>query len=156
MTYADDEWTVFKVATGECVGVWPKDRQPVLCSLDGRIVVTSDSLCIDISPIRQWLRTYLPAMLNRAWEPVAILRLWDVETLREIAVLPGQWPSDFSPDGRTLATYDYWSESVINLWDLPPRKPRLRPLAWSLLVALLVVLAGCWWFESPGRPTRRA
>ncbi len=76
------------------------------------------------------------------------IRLLDVETGKHSAVFH-QNADGFSdnvcvsPDGKTLAVW--WSDGgqAVYLWDIPPKKPWLRILAWSAgPVAGLLLLVG--------------
>ena len=78
---------------------------------------------------------------------------WNVVEIpsgRTMATIPKQheicW---LSPDEKTLVTASNETDGVINVWDFPPRKPVLKPLAWSQLVPMLFLGTRWKWWRRP-------
>jgi WD40 repeat protein len=70
----------------------------------------------------------------------SVVRIWDLESKREILSCPGALSGVFSPDGSLLATDD--GESI-QIWDLPPGRPwglilKFASMAWMVMLALLI------------------
>ena len=145
---------LFEITTGRPVFTMPENSRSVRLTRDGRTLV---------------LERYRESQLNRfltnlqhrglpipgfVWSLVPhdsdSWSIVDVPSRRTIATMPAQericW---LSPDERTLVTISLVDSNVlvgsaespvINVWDFPPRKPLLRPFAWSLLVPLCFLL----------------
>jgi WD40 repeat protein len=60
------------------------------------------------------------------------MRLWEIESGKEMLVRPNCRNVLFSPDGQRFAALDY--DGVIRIWDIPPT----RPLAPCLLLAAIL------------------
>src|SRR5262249_52248798 len=83
----------------------------------------------------------IPASLLGQWigrEPYDhCVQLWDVPTGRLLASFSDSLKYVYAPDGQTLITWD----GVINLWDIPPRRPWWIEYGLPLVFAVLVLLA---------------
>jgi WD40 repeat protein len=68
-----------------------------------------------------------------------VARLWDLETGALLATFGDCRHAVYSPDGKTLATDDYYGN--IRLWDVPPRKPTRAILGLSTALWAVLLLA---------------
>jgi WD40 repeat protein len=80
-----------------------------------------------------------PANPPPKWSSPVDVKVWDVDTGRELAHLKYTAQPFISPDGKVLATM---SSDGIRLWDVPPRKPIVSFLSASILI-LILCLTGC-------------
>ncbi len=69
-----------------------------------------------------------------------VVRLWEVETRREVFTFPDCGGANLSQDGQTLVTSrDRHADHQIMVWDMPPRKPwwaaaALGAALWALVL----------------------
>jgi WD40 repeat protein len=75
------------------------------------------------------------------------VKLWDVDTGRELAAVEDRSQPFISPDGKLLATV---SGSRIELWDIPPQQPIVSFLIASVLQA--IGWLGLFWLWGGLRP----
>ncbi len=130
-----------------------------MLSPDGQTLLVADYFDIEESPV--WLRLWQflgvqPPPKRKVYE----IQLLDAETGKRRAVL--QQAADaqcdnacVSSDGKTLAVW--WSDAgqAVYLWDIPPKKPWRRILAWSAgPVAGLLLLVGLFKLWSRRAVTR--
>ncbi len=106
----------------------------VIFSPDGRSLLVANYLDVEESPVLRWVRRLLGLQGAKSCG-IYEIRLLDVETGKQQTVFRQDadgtsYNIQFSPDGKTLAIW--WSDGqAVYLWDIPPRKPWLRMLAWS-------------------------
>jgi WD40 repeat protein len=147
------KWAIRDPFTGAERGWWPNYYRPDW-SADGRILLTVEQEEVpEPRPIWDRLLKVFPFLPSPNREPCPTIRLWDTFTIRELAHLPNQKVGMFSANGRVLAPLQNGAAPVINSWDVPPRASLLRPVAWSLLVSLVVLLFGCWFVTRRVRMT---
>jgi WD40 repeat protein len=109
---------------------------------------------VNCNVITRFLGSYVPVFEPRDEE---VVRLWDVETAKEIGTFVDCSQALYSPDGKTLATAH--SDGTIKVWDIPPRKPLLRIAGLSVALWLLTIVGlqvlQCllgWWFSRRPHP----
>jgi WD40 repeat protein len=90
-----------------------------------------------------FLGGWLPAFINpfHADPGGAIVRVWDVESRREILGFSKCTDAQFSPDGQVLATIR--DQSVIDLWKVPFRASLWQAFGWAMIVWMIAVSI-CW------------
>lgn len=103
-------------------------------SPDGKMLAYSAPLPSSLPVIRQ----YLPRLF-----PENEIKIMNPHTRTEIASIPGEKFVWF-PDSRSLATYR--ADGVVQIWDLPLRRPLLVDYGLPVLFVLLAGLAGRDWF----------
>jgi WD40 repeat protein len=114
------------------------------------------------TPVSQFLGQYISALGPRAHRLIPnIVRLWDVETVREIGTFHDCEAAMYSPDSKTLVTAHY--DGTIMVWDIPPRKPLWLIVGLSAVLWLSIVVSFQfwrrflgWWFavKHKKRPSR--
>lgn len=121
----------------------PENTDPSRLTHDQRIAVLheqkSSVFYVILSAVAGW-GVPLPGWLDVP-DRHANLVIYDVRTSRTISKLSDQdqlcW---LSPDEKTLVTTSVSGPPAIYVWDFPPSKPVLKPLAWSMLTPLLLML----------------
>ncbi len=127
----------------------PEGNLPLLLTRDGRILVVHEDKMNGLWMLIQQFRIPLPGFLATIIEPrTESWSVIDVPSGRTIATLPAE-RFDFwlSPDQKSLATISIDSvdgQIEIRVWDFPPRKPILKPLAWSLIIPAISILWSVW------------
>jgi WD40 repeat protein len=91
---------------------------------------------------------FLAKWLPPKWNPFpptpgeAVIRVWDVESCREILTVDNCRRAWFSPDQKVLATLREDSH-FIELWKIPFRRSFRHALGWAMIVWLIPVTI-CW------------
>ena len=71
----------------------------------------------------------------------------EIPSGRVLATIPRQGETCWlSPDEKTLVTLQWTGPhtQVINVWDFPPRRSLFKPLAWSLLAPVIMIVWSRW------------
>ncbi len=141
---------------------YPSNRDLYNFAPDGKtILVTGMNSNEKGTPVSQFLGQYISALGPRtSWSMPNVVRLWDVETAREIGTFYDCEAAMYSPDGKTLVTAYY--DGTIQVWDVPPRKP-IAPIAGLSAVLWLSIVVSyqvwCrilgWWSVGRQKKTLR-
>ncbi len=104
------------------------------------------------NPVTDFLGRYIPAFPGTDPRP-SVVRVWDVESGKEIETF---WDSSLqlsSANGRTLVTTNI--DGTITVWDVPTRKPVILIACLSLVLWLSIVTGIqllqrliAWWFAA--------
>lgn len=148
------EQTLYEVPSGRQLMVISDDDFPLLLSADGRTLVLDHYRSNPVWEFLNRLNVPIPLFVQvligsdtNTWQVV------DVPSGRTIGSLPSQgYAFWLSPDEKTLVTvsneYEATSPDItIKVWDFPPRRPIVKPVAWSLVFPALVgvvVAIGRW------------
>lgn len=118
----------------------PVDGQPLLLSRDGRTLVYEQYRMNSLGNLMTRYSIPIPGFLQQmATTETISWMVVDVPSGQTIAILPAQYYSFWlSPDQKTLVTIAadpnaVGAETRINVWDFPPRRPIIKPVAWSLI-----------------------
>ncbi len=147
-----DKERLFDVLTGKTIFVIPPGTTAETLSPSARTVILQRQLESKLNRmldrLAQW-NVPIPALMWQD-EHRSELLVCDVLTRRIRASLPfdDTWVTPahlvLSPDERTLITVSHSDPPVISVWDFPPRRPFIRPFAWSLLIPTILVLWSRW------------
>jgi WD40 repeat protein len=154
--YDQNKWNVRDVRSGDQLGRWPLFYHPARICPSSKLLATREGDYDDeSSTLPDWVEEYFPRFAK--WKnDKRTLRLWDLATHAQLAKLDG-YSGDclFSANGQTFVAQSKFADQTISVFDLPPRKPLLLIVAWSLVAPVLVVLWSCWRSARLARRTSR-
>jgi WD40 repeat protein len=115
--------------------------QPVFAP-DGRTLVAETNV---MPPAPSWLDEWFGwvgiSTQPTPWESQVLLEIWDIAQRRQLAAVNDSGKYAYLPDGKTLVLCR--TDGMMQLWDIPPRRPWWIEYGLPLLFASLLVI-GAW------------